>query len=122
MQKKLFQDELSKTEEYKKYASLRNKFDDYERGGELSKKEHDALVKEYSKAEKEYNKKINEVNGRHESEILEARLKDLKLPSDAKFQKFYKEYNKTRFASVEKYYKDDPSAQYIHICSCLEYN
>lgn len=108
LENEIFQNELRSTKEYKKYAPLRDKLEDYEHSGEYTKKEYNNLRKKHDTALKAYDKKIDEVYGRHESEILAARLKDLKLPSDTQFQQIYKQYQKTRLSSLEQYNKKTP--------------
>lgn len=104
----IFNKELSNTKEYKEYAPLRDKLAEYEHSGEYTESKYNALRKAHDKALDKYDKKIDQVYGKHENELLEARLKDLKLPTDSTMREFYKEYNKTRVSSLDKYYPDDP--------------
>lgn len=94
-------DEYHKTPEYKAAKKLNDELDEYEYGDKnLSQNEYEKLIDRLDTAEAAATKKSREIYRKHETEILQARLEDLKLPSNSDMQAFYKAYAQETIRSI----------------------
>lgn len=99
----IFQNELSKSKEFKDYVKRNQELEKYENehGGmdSFDDARYAKLRDRVMDAERAYNMKIISTYTSHEGDLLSARLKDLNLPDNIVVRNEYKNYKKNSLAS-----------------------